>query len=236
MLKIKNLEVSYERVQVIWGVDLSVQKNEAVGIFGPNGSGKTTIIKSILGLVDNVSGEIEFEDRNINKWGTHEIIRSGVALVPQDRELFPRMTVEENLRLGSSFIERAQESTSENLTFVFDLFPSLKEKREDAAGTLSGGQQRMLTVGRALMADPDLLILDEPSVGLQPSLVKELFQKLKNIKAEGEVSIFLAEQNVRQGLKIIDRGYVLENGSIVIEADGDELLDNEHVQEAYLGL
>ncbi len=236
MLKVSNLEVSYDKIQVIWGLSLQVKENEAVGIFGPNGAGKTTTIKAILGLVDDVSGNIEFKGESVTRKGTHEIIREGAGLVPQHRELFPDMTVEENLRLGAGFIEGARDDVEENLDFVCDLFPNLEEKRGDRAGTLSGGQQRMLTVGRALMADPDLLILDEPSVGLQPSLVKELFRKLNEIKEEEDVSILLAEQNVRQGLKVIDRGYVLENGEIVLEEKRENLLENEHVQEAYLGL
>ncbi len=236
MLEVNNLEVSYDRVQVIWDVSLNVQKNEAVGIFGPNGAGKSTMIKAILGLVDNVKGEIEFQNLDLTEKNTHEIIREGIALVPQHRELFPDMSVEENLKLGASFIEEARGESQNSLKLVYEMFPNLEEKRNDRAGSLSGGQQRMLTVGRALMAKPRLLILDEPSVGLQPSLVIELIERLNEIKEEEDVSILLTEQNVRQGLKVIDRGYVLENGKIVMEDDVETLQKSEHIQESYLGI
>lgn len=235
MLKINNLDVFYDKVQVIWDLPLEVKDNEAVGIFGPNGAGKSTLIKAILGLVSKVDGEIKFKDENITDQDTFEIVRKGIALVPQNRELFPGMTVEENLKLGSAYIPAARDKTQESLEFVYEIFPILKERGNQLAGTMSGGQQRMLTVGRALMAKPKLLILDEPSIGLQPSLVKELFQKLKEIKKQ-DVSIILAEQNVRQGLKVIDRGYVLENGKIIIEESADDLLGNEHIQKSYLGI
>ncbi|MGM0421139.1 MAG: ABC transporter ATP-binding protein [Bacillota bacterium] len=235
MLKINNLDVYYDKVQVIWDILLEVQNNEAVGIFGPNGAGKSTLIKAILGLVDKVEGEISFKGEKIINSDTFEIARKGIALVPQNRELFPGMTVEENLRLGAAFMPAARNQIQNSLESVYEIFPILHERGEQLAGTMSGGQQRMLTVGRALMAKPQLLILDEPSIGLQPSLVLELFQKLKEIKKQ-DVSIILAEQNVRQGLKVIDRGYVLENGKIIIEESAENLLDNEHIQQSYLGI
>lgn len=235
MLKIKSLNVFYDKVQVIWDLPLEVKANEAVGIFGPNGAGKSTLIKAILGLVDKVEGEIKFKDETITTENTFEIVRKGIALVPQNRELFPEMTVEENLKLGAAYIPEARNQIQESLETVYEIFPILRERGDQLAGTMSGGQQRMLTVGRALMAKPKLLILDEPSIGLQPSLVKELFQKLKEIKQQN-VSIILAEQNVRQGLKVIDRGYVLENGKIIIEESAEDLLGNEHIQKSYLGI
>ncbi|MFN2363062.1 MAG: ABC transporter ATP-binding protein, partial [Halarsenatibacteraceae bacterium] len=191
MLKIKNLNVFYDKVQVIWDLPLEVKDNEAVGIFGPNGAGKSTLIKAILGLVDNVEGEIEFKGEKITTENTFEIVRRGIALVPQNRELFPEMTVEENLRLGAAYIPSARNEIQESLETVYEIFPILRERGDQLAGTMSGGQQRMLTVGRALMAKPKLLILYEPSIGLQPSLVLELFQKLKEIKKQ-DVSIILA--------------------------------------------
>ncbi len=235
MLEVNNLNVFYDKIQVIWELAMQVNKKEAVGIFGPNGSGKSTLIKAILGLVDSVEGEVLFRGQDLTKKKTYNIMRQGISLVPQNRELFPDMTVKENLKLGSAFISEARQSTDETLDFIYHIFPVLKKREEQLAGTLSGGQQRMLTVGRGLMAKPQLLILDEPSVGLQPSLVIELFQKLKEIK-EKDVSILLAEQNVRQGLKIIDRGYVLENGRIVLEESAEDLLENEHIQKSYLGI
>jgi branched-chain amino acid transport system ATP-binding protein len=234
MLEVKNLNVSYGRIQVIKDFTFSVGK-EAVGFFGPNGAGKTTLINSIIGLVKPTSGEINFEGQSLLDRETHQIVRMGISVVPQDGELFPIMTVIENLRIGSAYIKEAREKTSERLEFVFKIFPILKERAFQLAGTMSGGQQRMLAVGRALMAMPRLLILDEPSVGLQPSLVTELFEKLAVIKTEG-VSVLLSEQNVKQGLKVIDRGYVVENGTVVIESTADDLKNNEHVKRSYLGL
>ncbi|MFW5979873.1 MAG: ABC transporter ATP-binding protein [Halanaerobiales bacterium] len=234
MLEINNLNVSYDKLQVIWDVSLNIEEDEAVGIFGPNGAGKSTIIKAVLGLVDHIDGDIIFQGENLTGLNTHKIVKKGIALVPQNRELFPEMTVKENLRLGASYIPHAQPKIEESLNTVYEIFPILKEREEQLAGTMSGGQQRMLTVGRALMSRPKLLILDEPSVGLQPSLVTELFQKLSDIK--DDVSILLAEQNVRQGLKVIDRGYVLENGEIVIHENIEKLSQNEHVKDSYLGI
>ena len=234
MLEVKNLNVSYGRIQVIKDFTFSVG-DEAIGFFGPNGAGKTTLINSIIGLVRPTSGEINFEGQSLLDRETYQIVRMGISVVPQDGELFPIMTVIENLRIGSSYIKEAREKTSERLEFVFKIFPILKERAFQLAGTMSGGQQRMLAVGRALMAMPRLLILDEPSVGLQPSLVTELFEKLAVIKTEG-VSVLLSEQNVKQGLKVIDRGYVVENGAVVIESTADDLKNNEHVKRSYLGL
>lgn len=235
MLEVKNLNVAYQRIQVIWGISLRVANHEAVGIFGPNGSGKSTLIKTLVGLVKAQSGEIIFNGESLANQETHSIARKGVVLVPQNRELFPLMTVSENLKLGAAYIPQAREKYAENLEYVYGLFPMLKKRAKQIAGTLSGGEQRMLVIGRALMSAPKLLILDEPSVGLQPSLVTELFQKLIEIKKK-EVVLLLAEQNVRQGLKVIDRGYVLENGRMVMEASGKKLSRHEHIRRAYLGI
>lgn len=235
MLEIKNLNLKYGRIQVIWDLTMSIYNNEAVGIFGPNGAGKTTLISSIVGLIKPETGELIFEGNSLIGFKTHEIIRKGISLVPQERELFPFMTVEENLKLGAAYVPNARNRISENLNFVFEIFPILKDRIHQLAGTMSGGQQRMLAIGRALMANPKLLILDEPSLGLQPSLVIELFQKLVEIKKSG-VSIMLAEQNVKQGLKVIDRGYVLENGKIVMEDVAQNLANSPHIQKSYLGV
>ena len=235
MLEIRNLSVSYQRLRVLWDLCLVSREQEAVGIFGPNGAGKSTLINSIIGLIKAEKGEILFKDNPITGLETHQIIQQGIAVVPQKRELFPLMTVQENLKLGAAYIPGAREKIAENMQYIFLIFPILKERVNQLAGTLSGGEQRMLAVGRALMSNPRLLILDEPSVGLQPSLVAELFRKLIEIK-KGKVSIILAEQNVRQGLKLIDRGYVLENGRIVIEDDAKNLLRDEHIKKSYLGI
>ncbi|MBS3811384.1 MAG: ABC transporter ATP-binding protein [Halanaerobiales bacterium] len=235
MLEINNLNVSYGKIQVIWNLSMEIKENEAVGIFGPNGAGKSTLINAIIGLINNKEGSIKFNEEEINGLETHQIIKKGVALVPQKRELFPIMTVKENLKLGAAYIPKARDEIEQNLEFVYNIFPILKEREKQLAGTMSGGQQRMLAVGRALMSSPKLLILDEPSVGLQPSLVTDLFKKLNEIKKE-DVSILLAEQNVKQGLKVIDRGYVLENGKIELEDDAENLTKNEHIQKSYLGI
>ncbi|MFW5986433.1 MAG: ABC transporter ATP-binding protein [Halanaerobiales bacterium] len=235
MLEIKNLEVAYDKIKVIDGLSMRIGDKEAVGIFGPNGAGKTTLINAILGLIKPVAGDIIFQGQNIIDMQTHKIAQQGIALVPQNRELFPLMTVKENLRLGASFIPAARNEIENSLGFVYDIFPILKERESQLAGTMSGGQQRMLTLGRGLMSRPKLLILDEPSVGLQPSLVTDLFQKLNEIKKQ-EVSILLTEQNVRQGLKIIDRGYVLETGAIVMEDNAEQLSENDHIKKSYLGI
>lgn len=235
MLKINDLNVSYDKIQVIWNLSMEIKNNEAVGIFGPNGAGKSTLIKAIIGLVKSHSGNVEFQNNDITNIETHKLSKKGIALVPQKRELFPLMTVKENLKLGAAYIPRARKKIKENLDFVYDLFPILKEREIQLAGTMSGGQQRMLAVGRALMSNPKLLILDEPSIGLQPSLVTDLFNKLNEIKKQ-DVSVLLAEQNLRQGLKVIDRGYVLENGQIAIEDTVAKLAENEHIKKAYLGI
>ncbi len=235
MLEINNLNVSYGKIQVIWDLSMEIKENEAVGIFGPNGAGKSTLINAIIGLVKNKEGSIKFNEEKIIGLETHQIIKKGIALVPQKRELFPIMTVKENLKLGAAYIPEARGEIKQNLEFVYNIFPILKEREKQLAGTMSGGQQRMLAVGRALMSSPKLLILDEPSVGLQPSLVTDLFKKLNEIKKE-DVSILLAEQNVKQGLKVIDRGYVLENGKIELEDDAENLTKNEHIQKSYLGI
>lgn len=235
MLEVKNLEVAYDKIQVIWDLSLSVGNREAVGIFGPNGAGKSTLLNAIAGLVKVKKGQILFEGKPIHNQDTHTIARGGIALVPQNRELFPAMTVQENLRLGAAYIPHARNHSATNLEFVYELFPILREREKQLAGTMSGGQQRMLAIGRALMSFPKLLILDEPSIGLQPSLVTELFQKLNEIKKK-DVVILLAEQNVRQGLKVIDRGYVIENGRMAMEDSVGQLSQNEHIKKAYLGV
>jgi branched-chain amino acid transport system ATP-binding protein len=233
MLEVKNLNVFYGKLQILW--DLSMQVgDESVGFFGPNGAGKTTLINTILGLVKPVSGDITLDGESLIKLQTDEIIKMGISVVPQDRELFPFMTVEENLRAGNAYIPRARKKYQERLDFVFELFPALKDRLMQPAGSLSGGQQRMVAIGRALMADPKVLILDEPSGGLQPSIVTEVFHRLKDIKKS--VSILVTEQNVRQALKAIDRGYILENGKIAMADTAQNLAGNDHIRKSYLGI
>jgi len=233
MLGVRNLNVFYGKLHILWDLSLGVGR-ESVGLFGPNGAGKTTLINSVLGLVKPVSGEIQFEEGSILPLETYLRIRRGISVVPQERELFPEMTVLENLRSGASYIPEAKGRVEESLEFVFGIFPALKGRLKQPAGTLSGGGQRMLAIGRALMAGPKLLILDEPSCGLQPSLVSELFHRLREISQK--VSLLIAEQNVRQCLKAIDRGYVIENGRIVIEQNAGDLAGNDHIRRSYLGI
>jgi branched-chain amino acid transport system ATP-binding protein len=233
MLGVRNLNVFYGKLHILWDLSLEVGR-ESVGLFGPNGAGKTTLINSILGLVKPVSGEIQFEEGSILPLETYLRIRRGISVVPQERELFPEMTVLENLRSGASYIPEAKGRVQESLDFIFGIFPALKGRLKQPAGTLSGGGQRMLAIGRALMAGPKLLILDEPSCGLQPSLVSELFHRLREISQK--VSLLIAEQNVRQCLKAIDRGYVIENGRIVIEQKAGDLAGNDHIRRSYLGI
>ena len=233
MLALRNINIFYGKLHILWDLSLEVGK-ESVGLFGPNGAGKTTLINAVLGLVRPVSGEIQLDGESLFHLDTYQRIRRGISVVPQERELFPMMTVIENLRAGASYIPGAKAKVQERLDFVFGIFPVLRERTKQPAGTLSGGGQRMLAIGRALMADPKMLILDEPSCGLQPSLVSDLFHRLKEIKEK--VSLLIAEQNVRQCLKAIDRGYVIENGRIVMEKGAQDLAGNDHIRRSYLGL
>jgi len=233
MLELKNINVFYGKLHILWDLSLEVGK-ESVGLFGPNGAGKTTLINVVLGLVKPISGEIRFDGGSLLSLETYQKIRRGISVVPQERELFPAMTVMENLRAGAAYIREARGKAQENLDFVFGIFPVLKERVKQPAGTLSGGGQRMLAIARALMGNPKMLILDEPSCGLQPSLVSDLFHRLKEIKER--VSLLIAEQNVRQCLKAIDRGYVIENGRIVMEKSAQDLAGDDHIRRSYLGL
>ncbi|MHB9152164.1 MAG: ABC transporter ATP-binding protein [Spirochaetales bacterium] len=233
MLKIQGLECGFGRMKVIDGVNLEVGA-ESVGLFGPNGAGKTTLISAVMGMIKPWGGTIELDGKRVEGTETHLMARMGVALVPQERELFPGMSVEDNLMLGAAYIPHAKSRTEDHLEKVFTMFPILKERRKQFAGTMSGGQQRMVAIARALMSDPKLLILDEPSLGLQPSIVAEVFEVLKELKKT--VSILVTEQNVRESLRAIDRGYVLENGKIVIEDSAEGLRTNPYVLKSYLGL
>jgi len=235
MLRIDGLNAAYGRIKVLWNLSLNVSSAEAVGLFGPNGAGKTTLVNCVVGFLKPISGKVFFQDKDITGMEPHEVVKLGIALVPQERELFPNMTVEENLRAGANYVPHARERMLEAFDLVFTLFPILKERLKQKVGTMSGGEQRMVAVARALMSFPKLLVLDEPSVGLQPSIVSELFSKLREIKNQG-VSILLIEQNVKQGLKVVERGYVIENGRIVLEDSSTNLMNNDHIKKAYLGL
>jgi branched-chain amino acid transport system ATP-binding protein len=234
MLSVEGLNVFYGLAQALWNVSLQVNRGEIVSIIGSNGAGKSTTLKTIAGLLRPKSGSIKFDGSELSRTPPHKIIEKGIALVPEGRWLFPVMTVQENLELGA-YTKEARRHLRDRFEEVFNLFPILKERRKQLAGTLSGGEQQMLAIARALMSRPKLLMLDEPSLGLAPSIVRKVFEVIERIN-EGGVAILLVEQNVHHALNISDRGYVLENGRIALSGRSDELLENEHVKKAYLGL
>jgi branched-chain amino acid transport system ATP-binding protein len=234
MLKINHLDVSYGDVQVLWDVSFEVRNNEILVLIGANGAGKSTTLRSISGLLVPARGSIEFKGTRLDQIPNYKIVELGVAHVPEGRRLFPEMTVEENLIMGS-LNAKAKAKRQETLKEVYRLFPRLEERRKQHARTLSGGEQQMCAIGRGLMALPELLLFDEPSLGLSPILVQEIFRIIQRINQEG-VTVLLVEQNVKHTLSICNRAYVLENGRIILEGTGQELLNNPHVREAYLGI
>jgi branched-chain amino acid transport system ATP-binding protein len=234
MLKIENLNFSYGDLKVLWDVNVEIQEGEIVTVVGANGAGKSTLLMNISRLVKPGSGSITFNGIDLNKLEAHDVVDLGVVQVPEGRKIFPQMTVTENLRMGS-FLEKARKKRGDNMDRVFAMFPRLKEREKQLGGTLSGGEQQMLAIARGLMADPKLLLLDEPSLGLSPLLVKSIFEIIAGIRKLG-VTIMLVEQNVFQSLKIANRGYVLETGRVVMKDQGEALLNNEHVRKAYLGI
>lgn len=234
MLKVQNIDVFYGDIQALWQVSLEVKAGEILALVGSNGSGKSTTLRSISGIMHPRAGYIEFEGQRIERLSPHKIVELGIAHVPEGRRVFPLMTVEENLDMGS-YIPSARQERKVLKEYIFTHFPRLYERRKQLAGTLSGGEQQMLAVGRGLMLKPKILILDEPSLGLAPLLVQEIFQTVEKIKQEG-VTILLVEQNVRHTLTMANRGYVLENGRVVLSGSGQELLNNDHVRKAYLGM
>jgi branched-chain amino acid transport system ATP-binding protein len=234
ILKVENIDVFYDDLQVIWSVSFEVNRGEIVALLGSNGAGKSTILNTVSGLLTPASGRITFEDRRLDQVPAHKVIEHGIAQVPEGRRLFPEMTVRENLIMGS-LTPKAKAKRNETIEWVFGLFPRLREREKQMAGTLSGGEQQMLAVGRGLMALPKLIMLDEPSLGLAPILVAEIFNIIERIQQEG-VTVLVVEQNTKHTLEICHRGYVLENGRVVLDGTGEELLDNEHVKQAYLGI
>jgi branched-chain amino acid transport system ATP-binding protein len=234
VLEIKNMDVFYGDVQVIWDVSFEVKKGEIVALIGANGAGKSTVLKTISGILRPKRGEIFFEKNPIYKIDPYRLIELGIVHIPEARRLFVEMTVEENLDMGS-LRGKARSQREKTKEMVFHLLPRLKERRKQLAGTLSGGEQQMLAVGRGLMSLPKLQMFDEPSLGLGPILVKEIFHTIKKIKAEG-TTVLIVEQNVKQTLVIADRAYVLENGKVLLHGPGESLLNNEHVKAAYLGV
>lgn len=234
LLDVRNVNASYEDFHILKDVSISVEANEILSVVGANSAGKSTLLKLISGMIDLDKGDILFQGNCISALTTHEIARLGVIQVPEGRRMFPLMTVFENLLVGS-ILDKARKKRSESIEYVYNLFPVLKERRGQLAGTLSGGEQQMLAIARGLMALPILLMLDEPSVGLAPIMAENIFKVIKEIDKQN-ITILLVEQNVQRSLSIAKRGYVLETGRIKLQGTGEELLANPYVKEAYLGL
>jgi len=232
LLKVENLKVNYGGIEALKGISFEVKSGNIVSLIGANGAGKSTTLKSIVGLVKAKEGSIKYEDKNLLSFDTRNIVKNGITLVPEGRRVFSNLTVLENLKIGA--FTRNDNEIEKDIEWVFNLFPRLKERTWQLAGTLSGGEQQMLAVGRALMSRPKLLMMDEPSLGLAPIIVQEIFNIIKEIKNQG-VTVLLIEQNANAALKIADYGYVLETGRIIMEGSGKELLENNQVKEAYLG-
>jgi branched-chain amino acid transport system ATP-binding protein len=234
MLEVENLSSGYGLIQILWDVSFKIGEKEIVSIIGPNGAGKTTLVRTLMGLLPAKNGIIRFKGENIENLPPYEIVKKRVTLIPEGREIFPRMTVKENMFLGAYTInDKAAIEKSEEK--VYQIFPVLKKKEKALAQTLSGGEQQMLVIGRSLMSNPELLILDEPSLGLAPIIIGKVLDTLRKINEEG-VAVLLVEQNIRDSLNIANRGYVLEKGKVVLEGKGRELLSNNHIKEVYLGL
>jgi branched-chain amino acid transport system ATP-binding protein len=234
MLELKNVSSGYGLIQILWDVSFKIKEKEIVSIIGPNGAGKTTLVKTIMGLLPAKTGTIQFKGENIEKLPPYEIVKKKLSLIPEGRDIFPRMSVEENILLGAYTIKDKQK-VKESQERIYQIFPVLRKKEKSFAQTLSGGEQQMLVIGRSLMSNPELLILDEPSLGLAPIIVAKVLDTLRQINEEG-VAILLVEQNIRDSLNIADRAYVLEEGKIIIEGEGRELLLNDHIKEVYLGI
>lgn len=233
MLEIKDLEVYYGVIKAIKGISFEVNKGEVIALIGANGAGKTTILHTISGLIRPKSGSITFEGHDLVKTAPHKIVEMGIAQVPEGRRVFANLSVLENLKLGA-YTRRDQSGINDTLKSVYKRFPRLKERQNQAAGTLSGGEQQMLAMGRALMSKPDIILMDEPSMGLSPILVSEIFDIIKSISEQG-VTVLLVEQNAKKALQIADRAYVLETGKIALSGDADVLMNDDKVRKAYLG-
>jgi len=233
LLEVKNIDVFYGLAQALWNVSFRIEEGEIIAIVGSNGAGKTTTLRAISGLISPSSGAIEFNGERLDRISSHRVVGKGIAHIPEGRGLFPFSTVLANLELGA-YTRRARGKIKESLEYVFDLFPVLEERQKQLAGTLSGGEQQMLAVARGLMSSPNLLMLDEPSLGLAPKIVIKILEVVKQLNDQG-ITILLVEQNVHSALNLCDRGYVLENGRMVMEGSGEELISNPHVKKAYIG-
>jgi branched-chain amino acid transport system ATP-binding protein len=234
MLQLQSVDAGYGSFQALFGISLEVNAGEAVAVIGPNGAGKTTLMRVISGLIRPMRGSMHMEGADLTTTPSHRIVELGIAHVPENRRLFARMTVEDNLRMGG-FIPAARPKFRERLDFVYQLFPRLLERRRQLAGTMSGGEQQMCAIGRALMSEPRLLLLDEPSAGLAPVIVQQVFGLVERIRASG-LTVLIVEQNVRQVLRVVDRAYLLEAGTLRASGTADTLMASEQIREAYLGV
>ena len=233
MLKISNVETFYGKIQALRGVNININQGEIVSLIGSNGAGKSTLLMTISGVNKAKTGEIIFEGKNIEKHEPHDIVNLGIAQAPEGRRIFSRLTVEENLKLGAHANEKGKFFDTD-VKDVYSLFPVLSDRKSQRGGTLSGGEQQMLAIGRSLMNRPKVLLLDEPSLGIAPKLVNQIFLAIKNINKEKKVTIFLVEQNAKKALELADRAYVLVNGKVTLKGTGQELLKNQDIQAAYL--
>jgi len=233
MLKISNVETFYGKIQALRGVDININEGEIVSLIGSNGAGKSTLLMTISGINKAKKGEIIFEGKNIEKYEPHDIVNLGIAQAPEGRRIFSRLTVEENLKLGAHANKKGKFFDTD-VKDIYNLFPVLSDRKSQRGGTLSGGEQQMLAIGRSLMNRPKMLLLDEPSLGIAPKLVNQIFLAIKNINKEKKVTIFLVEQNAKKALELADRAYVLVNGKVTIQGSGQELLKNQDIQAAYL--
>ncbi|SFN70350.1 branched-chain amino acid transport system ATP-binding protein [Formivibrio citricus] len=233
MLQVKNLKVAYGGIHAVKGIDLEIKQGELVALIGANGAGKTTTLKTLVGMVKPAEGDILFNGQSITRMPAHEHVNHGLVMVPEGRGIFSRLTVEENLLMGA-YVRNDKAAIKQDLERVYELFPRLKERMKQLAGTLSGGEQQMVAIGRALLSRPKLLLLDEPSMGLAPIIVQKIFEIIRMIAAEG-VTMLLVEQNAKLALQTANRGYVMESGSITLSDTAENLLANTKIQEAYLG-
>lgn len=235
MLKLENVQAGYGNILALKGVSLEINQGEIITLIGANGAGKSTTLMTISGVVPCRSGRILFNGKEIHQSSSDDIVKMGLCQVPEGRHIFPQLTVQENLDMGA-FLRNDKAGIKKDLEYVFDLFPILAERKNQDGGTLSGGEQQMLAMSRALMARPELLLLDEPSMGLAPLVIKQIFEIIKQINKANNTTIFLVEQNANQALHIADRGYVIENGGITLSGPAKDLLTNQDVQKAYLGI
>jgi len=234
MLELKNINAGYGTFQALFDVSLSIQAGEAVAVIGPNGAGKTTLLRVISRLIEASAGDMHMEGLSYRDLPSHEVVGLGIAQVPEGRRLFPRLSVEDNLKMGA-YTPFARAKRYEKLDYVYSLFPKMAERRHQLAGTMSGGEQQMCAIGRALMSGPKLLLLDEPSAGLAPVIVQSIFELMRRIRNEG-YTVLIVEQNIQQVLKVVDRGYLIETGKIRASGTASELLNSDEVQKAYLGV